>query len=118
MAGTASRDTVVARDALLPHGLPGTLEELEERTRRYFRQARAENTVRAYRHDLEDFAVWCRVEVGGCEYFSATPETVSLYITDLAGRGLKAATINRRLSAIGQLHQRPGRERILSSRSG
>jgi hypothetical protein len=30
---------------------------------------------------------------------------VSLYFTDLAGRGLKAATINRRLSVIGQLHQ-------------
>lgn len=45
------------QDAPLPQGLPGTLEELEERARRYFRQARAENTVKAYRHDLEDFAV-------------------------------------------------------------
>lgn len=42
---------------------------------------------------------------GGREYFPAAPETVAFYITDLAGRGLKAATINRRLSAIGQLHQ-------------
>ena len=82
-----------------------TLEELEERARSYFRSARAPNTVRAYRYDLEDFAVWCRVDMGGREYFPASPETVSLYITDLAGRGLKAATINRRLSAIGQLNQ-------------
>lgn len=43
--------------------------------------------------------------MGGRGYLPASPETVSLYITDLAGRGLKAATINRRPSAIGQLHQ-------------
>lgn len=105
MAEAASQETPVAKDASLPHGLPGTLEELEERARRYFYQARAENTVKAYRHDLEDFAVWCKVDMGGAEYFPAAAETVRLYITDLAGRGLKAATIQRRLAAIGQLHQ-------------
>lgn len=109
MSGEASieaddtlRESIV--DGASP-ALPGTLEELEERARRYFHQARAENTVKAYRYDLEDFAVWCRVDMGGRYYFPATAETVALYITDLAGRGLKAATINRRLSAIGQLHQ-------------
>ena len=81
------------------------LEKLEERAKQYFHQARAENTVKAYNHDLEDFAVWCKVDMGGRGFFPASPETVALYITDLAGRGLKAATIGRRLSAIGQLHQ-------------
>lgn len=81
------------------------LEKLEERAKQYFHQARAENTVKAYNHDLEDFAVWCKVDMGGRSFFPASPETVALYITDLAGRGLKAATIGRRLSAIGQLHQ-------------
>ncbi len=105
MADPASKEMIVTQNAPLPHELPGSLEELEERARRYFHQARAENTVRAYRHDLEDFAVWCRVDMGDRECFPAAPETVALYITDLAGRGLKAATIQRRLSAIGQLHQ-------------
>ncbi|CAN5801083.1 site-specific integrase [soil metagenome] len=81
------------------------LEKLEERAKQYFHQARAENTVKAYNHDLEDFAVWCKVDMGGRGFSPASPETVALYITDLAGRGLKAATIGRRLSAIGQLHQ-------------
>ncbi len=39
----------------------------------------------------------------------AAPETVALYITDLAaGRGLKASTIRRRLAAISQLHKEAG----------
>jgi site-specific recombinase XerD len=33
---------------------------------------------------------------------------VATYITDVAGRGLKAATIQRRLAAIAQLHQEAG----------
>lgn len=107
MTDTLSDDTTVETQRSAPalDRLPGTLEELEDRARRYFHQARAQNTVKAYRHDLEDFAVWCRVDMGGRDYFPATAETVALYITDLAGRGLKAATIQRRLSAIGQLHQ-------------
>ena len=85
--------------------LPETLEELEKRAESYFRSARASNTVKAYAHDLSDFATWCRVDAGGLSPLPAAPRTVGLYITDLAGRGLKAATIQRRLAAIAQLHQ-------------
>ncbi len=90
--------------------LPQTLEEVEERAEFYFRSARAPNTVKAYRHDLEDFATWCKVDAGGLSPIPAAPRTVSLYVTDLAGRGLKAATIQRRLAAIAQLHQEAGLE--------
>jgi site-specific recombinase XerD len=85
--------------------LPATIEELEKRAEAYFRSARAENTVKAYAHDLQDFATWCKVDAGGLSPLPATPRTVALYITDVAGRGLKAATIQRRLAAIAQLHQ-------------
>ena len=88
--------------------LPQTLKELEEKAAYYFRSARAENTVKAYRHDLEDFGTWCKVDAGGLAPMPATPKTVATYITDVAGRGLKAATIQRRLAAIAQLHQEAG----------
>ena len=85
--------------------LAETLSELEARAEAYFRSARAPNTVKAYAHDLSDFAIWCKVDAGGLSPLPASPKTVALYVSDLAGRGLKAATIQRRLAAIAQLHQ-------------
>lgn len=88
---------------------PASLEETARRAREYFEAARAENTLSAYDSDLRDFATWCRVEAGGLSPLPAAPETVALYITDLAaGRGLKASTIRRRLAAISQLHKEAG----------
>jgi site-specific recombinase XerD len=88
--------------------LPQTLKELEERAEHYFSTARAPNTIKAYRHDLEDFGIWCKVDAGGLSPMPAAPKTVATYITDVAGRGLKAATLQRRLAAIAQLHQEAG----------
>ncbi len=89
--------------------LPGSLTETARKAREYFEAARAENTVGAYKSDLDDFEVWCRVEAGGLGPLPAAPETVALYITDLAAnRGLKASTIRRRLAAISQLHKEAG----------
>jgi site-specific recombinase XerD len=87
---------------------PESLRDLEAKAEVGFRSARAENTVKAYRHDLEDFATWCKVDAGDLSPFPAVPRTVALYLTDVAGRGLKAATIQRRLAAIAQLHQEAG----------
>jgi len=89
--------------------MPASLEETARLARGYFEAARAENTVSAYDSDLRDFATWCKVEAGGLSALPASPETVALYITDLAaGRGLKASTIRRRLAAISQLHKEAG----------
>ncbi len=94
--------------AVRPHeaaGVARTIEELESHAEAYFRSARAANTIKAYRNDLSDFATRCKVDAGGLSPLPAAPRTVSLYVTDAAGRGLKAATIQRRLAAIAQLHQ-------------
>jgi site-specific recombinase XerD len=48
------------------------------------------------------------VDAGDLSPLPAVPRTVGLYLTDLAGRGMKAATIQRRLAAIAQLHQEAG----------
>lgn len=84
------------------------LRETTLRARRYFESARAPATVRAYASDLADFETWCRIEAGGLSTLPASPETVALYIADMAGRGLKASTINRRLTAISVFHKAAG----------
>ena len=90
--------------------LPESLRETAERARAFFDDARAENTRRSYASDFEDFATYCRVEAGGLSALPATPATLTLYITDLEGRGMKPSTIQRRLAAISQTHRRAGYE--------
>lgn len=93
----------IVRDAGGP--LEERLKNTARRARRYFESARAPATVRAYASDLVDFETWCAVDAGGLSTLPAFPETVALYIADLAGRGLKASTITRRLTAISVLHK-------------
>lgn len=96
-------------------GSPSQVESYIEQTiraaREYAEAARAPNTLRAYASDIEDFKTYCRVELGGAEAFPASPETVTLYITDMAkeepaGRDLKVSTIERRLASISAWHKR------------
>jgi len=100
-------------DELIPAPSDAALvrwQELEEAVRTYARASKAPNTVRAYRSDLGDFTMWCAEHhLGGP--IPATPETVALYISALAGTGTtKASTIQRRLSSISQAHQLAGYE--------
>ncbi len=96
--------------------LPAVLDDLVPSAEGHFRGARAPNTIKAYRYDLEHFATWCKVDAGGLCPLPAAPRTVSLYITDLAGRGgtggqgARASTLHRRLASIAQLHQEAGLE--------
>ncbi len=73
-----------------------------ERARDYAQQARAANTRRAYRADWADFTAWCRDR--RLTALPATPETVVLYLSDLA-MSRKTSTLQRRLSAISQAHK-------------
>lgn len=77
-----------------------------DRARAYADQAKAANTIRAYRSDWRHFTAWC--DERSLASMPATPETVALYLTDLAGTGFKASTLQRRLSAISQAHQYAG----------
>lgn len=85
---------------------PGTeLELLGARAAEYVAAAKAANTVRAYRSDWREFSTWAAWR--GVEALPASPETVALYLTDLAGAA-KTSTIARRLAAIGQAHRTAG----------
>jgi integrase len=89
--------------------LPAHLEETVRAAREYAEAARAPNTLRAYSSDVEDFSTYCRVELGGASPLPADPETLALYITDLASeRRLKTSTIQRRLASISAWHKRAG----------
>jgi len=79
-----------------------TLYEVGARARDYVQQSRAANTRRAYRADWADFAAWCAVH--RLAALPAAPETVALYLTDLAA-SRKTSTLQRRLSAISQAHK-------------
>ena len=81
------------------------LIRLADETRAFLIAAKAENTLRAYRADWEHFQAWCRRHA--LSWLPATPETVALYITDLAASH-KPATLRRRLTVIGRAHQTAG----------
>ena len=76
-----------------------------ERAREFARQSKAENTLRGYRADWRDFCGWC--DSHGTGPLPASPETVSGYIADCAGR-LKSGSIQRRLNAIAEAHKATG----------
>jgi integrase len=74
-----------------------------------FRASRAGSTLRAYAHDWDQFRTWC--QANALVPLPAAPQTVILYITDLAKNQLKKwNTLSRRLAAISQLHSQAGFE--------
>jgi integrase len=85
----------------------GPLSEIANRASEFSRQAKASNTIRAYRADWAHFTDWCKRH--GQSSLPANPETVALYISDQASTH-KAASITRRLSAVSQAHQLGGFE--------
>jgi len=76
-----------------------------ERARRYFDQARAANTVRAYRAGWMAFVRWCGAQ--GVEALPAAPAAVAAFAADMAGH-YTVATVRARLSAIAAVHRHEG----------
>lgn len=86
-----------------PAALAATAAEAEA----YHAQARAAATLKAYRTDWRAFEAWCTAHQ--LPSLPAAPETVALYITELA-RDRKVATISRRLASIAQAHKQQGHD--------
>lgn len=102
MSEATKADSQLALFERSPNALAATLKRLDEESRRFAAQARAENTVTAYRADWDHFADWC--ESLGAAPLPADPVVVRLYITALADNGYATSTISRRLSTIRQAH--------------
>ncbi len=83
----------------------GGLLEIAERAKTYARNARAPATRRAYAHDWHAFEVYTQEH--GLSALPAEPQTVALYVSELAGKR-KVSTIRRRVIAIAQQHRLRG----------
>ena len=71
-------------------------EKLTAKARQSIYIARADNTIKAYESDWNDFCDWC--DYHHVSAFPAIPETIVNYINDLADNA-KANTVARRISA-------------------
>ena len=61
------------------------------------------NTIEAYRRDLSDYVG--RLREQGTDAVTAGPAHVRAYLSSASAKGLKAASLDRRLSAIRQFHK-------------
>ena len=65
-----------------------------------FDGAFAENTIRAYRSDFEQYSKWC--ETKNTSPIPATADNLTMYVDNLS-RTCKSATIRRRLNSLGTI---------------
>ena len=93
------------RAQVIPAPDASELTRLAGLTCGFLAAAKAESTRRAYRADWSHFEAWSRQH--SLAALPATPETVALYITDLAASH-KPATLRRRLTVISRAHQAAG----------
>lgn len=106
-----SGNAPTALDAFVPAGHAERLAALEAKVARAVTRSRAPATLRAYRSDWRDFALWC--ETIGVPALPAAPSVVAAYLAELAeppdDRSPAAvSTLSRRLAAIGEGHKAAG----------
>jgi len=65
-----------------------------------FDGAFAENTIRAYRSDFEQYSKWCALK--NVPPIPATADNLAMYVDDLS-RTCKSATIRRRVNSLGTI---------------
>src|SRR5690242_20071285 len=97
----------MSSELILPerHSQLCPLAEIADQATEFAQRSKARNTVRAYQADWADFSTWCLAH--NQNPLPAAPETVALYVTQLAATH-KTATITRRMSAVSQAHQVAG----------
>ena len=92
--------------AVLTADTLAAIDQLRIDARAAAEASRAPSTERAYAADWRDFAAFAaRI---GRRRQPAEPETVALYVADLARRGRRPATIARKLAAIAVFHRAAG----------
>lgn len=91
-----------------PYSVPAALAADAELARDFARAEKAPATRRAYRSDFAAFRSWCQGK--GVSALPARPESVAAYLAAEAARGMKAATISRRVAAIRHAHKLAGHE--------
>ena len=82
------------------------IKALQVETLANLRNSKANNTVRAYKSDFNDFGLFCAKN--GFKSLPSEPKIVSLYLTHLSIKGIKISTLKRRLVSIGMIHKLKG----------
>jgi integrase len=96
-------DLTVAR----PKGALSTeLRELADQAARFAVAGKSRNTIRAYKSDWKVFTTWCNRM--GAPSMPSNAGTVAAFITDMAQKGRKVATINRYCTTITKAHRVAG----------
>ena len=82
------------------------IKALQEETLLNLQSSKANNTVRAYKSDFNDFEIFC--VQNGFKSLPSDPKIVSLYLTHLSSKDAKMSTLKRRLVSIGVIHKLKG----------
>jgi site-specific recombinase XerD len=82
------------------------IKALQEETLLNLKSSKANNTVRAYKSDFNDFSLFCAQN--GFKPLPSEPKIVSLYLTHLSTKDIKMSTLKRRLVSIGVIHKLKG----------
>ena len=82
------------------------IKALKEETLINLQNSKANNTIRAYKSDFNDFGLFCAKN--GFKSLPTEPKIVSLYLTYLSTKEVKMSTLKRRLVSIGVIHKLKG----------
>ena len=82
------------------------IKALQEETLLNLQNSKANNTVRAYKSDFNDFELFCAQNA--FKSLPSEPKIVSLYLTYLSTKDVKMSTLKRRLVSIGVIHKLKG----------
>ena len=82
------------------------LKKLQQETLLNLQNSKADNTIRAYKSDFNDFSLFCAQN--GFKSLPTEPKIVSLYLTKLSTNNIKISTLKRRLVSIGVIHKLKG----------
>ncbi len=86
--------------------LINNIKAIKEETLLNLKNSKADNTIRAYKSDFNDFELFCFKN--GFKLFPTDPKIVSLYITYLSKKNAKMTTLKRRIVSIGVIHKMKG----------
>ena len=82
------------------------IKALQEETLLNLQNSKANNTLRAYKSDFNDFGLFC--VQNAFKALPSEPKIVSLYLTHLSTKDVKMSTLKRRLVSIGVIHKLKG----------
>ena len=82
------------------------IKSLQEETLLNLKSSKANNTVRAYQSDFNDFGLFCAKN--GFKSLPTEPKIISLYLTYLSTKNIKMSTLKRRLVSISVIHRLKG----------